>query len=71
MATYSAGSVSHRTYHNRHLRQRIEAAIEQIQANPVEVEAVDELGITVLKGKKADVQSVQSAIKEIEVAAGL
>jgi hypothetical protein len=69
IATYFAGWESHRLFHNRNLNENISAAVRAIDNKHVEVEAVEELGVTIVKGKKEDVESVKTTIDKVHAAA--
>src|SRR5688572_17918588 len=69
IATYFAGWVSHRLFHNRNLNDNISAAVRAIDNKNVEVEAVDELGVIIVKGKKEDVEAVKPTIGKVRAAA--
>jgi hypothetical protein len=69
IATYFAGWVSHRLFHNRNLNENISAAVRAIDNKNVEVEAVEGLGVTIVKGKKEDVDAVKTAIGRVHAAA--
>ena len=70
VATYCAGWVSHRAFHNRNLQENIEAAIREIETKNAELE-MNQLGTTVITGKsKSDVEAVASAIEDVHTAAG-
>jgi hypothetical protein len=69
VATYFAGWVSHRVFHNRNLNENISAAVRAIDDKNVEVEAVESLGITRVKGKQEDVDAVKTAIESVHAAA--
>jgi hypothetical protein len=69
IATYFAGWVSHRVFHNRNLNENISAAVRAIGNKNVEVEAVEELGVTIVKGKKEDVDAVKTTIGKVHAAA--
>ena len=69
IATYFAGWVSHRLFHNRNLNENISAAVRAIDNTNVEVEAVEGLGVTIVKGKKEDVEAVKPTIEKVHAAA--
>ena len=69
VATYFTGWVSHRLFHNRNLNENISAAVRAIDNKNVEVEAVEELGVTIVKGKKEDVEAVKTTIGKVQAAA--
>jgi hypothetical protein len=69
IATYFAGWVSHRVFHNRNLNENISAAVRAIDNKNVELEAVERLGVTIVKGKKEDVDAVKMTIGRVHAAA--
>ena len=69
IATYFAGWVSHRHFHNRNLNENISAAVRAINNTNVEVEAVEKLGVTIVRGKKEDVEAVKPTIDKVHAAA--
>ena len=69
IATYFAGWVSHRHFHNRNLNENISAAVRAIDNKNVEVDAVEELGVILVKGKKQDVEAVKTTIGKVHAAA--
>ena len=69
IATYFAGWVSHRLFHNRNLNENISAAVRAIDNKNIEVEAVEDLGVTIVKGKKEDVEAVKTTIGKVHAAA--
>lgn len=69
VATYCAGWQSHKIFHNRNLQENITAAMQEIQNKNVEVETIQELGLTIVKGKKEDVESAQERIDQVQKAA--
>ena len=68
-AIYFAGWVSHRLFHNRNLNENISDAVRAIDNKNVKVEAVDDLGVTIVKGKKEDVEAVKPTIDKLHAAA--
>ncbi len=71
VATYIAGWLSHRQFHNRNLDENVAAAIKAIENKKAEVEVVDDLGgLTIVKGKTPqDVTDVISTIEQVKNAA--
>jgi hypothetical protein len=68
IATYFAGWVSHRLFHNRNLNENISAAVRAIDNNNVEVDAVEKHGVILVKGKKEDVETVKPTIGKVHAA---
>jgi hypothetical protein len=70
VATYLAGWVSHRAWHNRNLQRNIADAMDQLTNSQVDMVTVDDLGVIILKGPpKLDVQKAETSIGKIHEAA--
>ena len=67
VATYMAGWVSHRAWHNRNLQQNINDAMDQLTNSQVSMETVD--GVIIVKGAKSNVQKAQTSIGKVHDAA--
>ena len=67
VATYMAGWVSHRAWHNRNLQENIADAIDQLTNSQVSMETVD--GVTIVKGAKSNVTKAQPSIGKVHDAA--
>ncbi len=71
VATYIAGWLSHKQFHNRNLEENVADAVKRIENKKAEVEVVDELGgLTIIRGKSnQDVTEVISSIDQVKEAA--
>lgn len=71
VATYTAGWMSHKHFHNRNLKENVAEALDKIETKQAQVEVMEELdGLTVVKGPSQQaVADVISAIKKVEKAA--
>src|SRR5690349_1645097 len=69
IATYFAGWVSHRLFHDRNLNENISAAVRALDNKNVKVESVEDLGVAIVKGKKEDVEAVKTTIGKVYDAA--
>jgi hypothetical protein len=69
VATYMAGWVSHRAWHNRNLQENIVDAMDQLNNSQVSMETVDDLGVTIVKGRKSNVKKAQTSIGKVHDAA--
>lgn len=70
VATYIGGWLSHKQFHNRNLDQNVADAVKLIENKQVEVEVVDELGLSIVKGRTTkDVSEVISVIDQVKSAA--
>ncbi len=69
VATYFAGWQSHKIFHNRNLKEHVAAAMQEIKRRNVEVETIDELGLTVVRGQKENVEAAQAVIGVVQSAA--
>ena len=71
IATYIAGWISHKRFHNRNLDENVAAAIQLIESKRAQVEVVNELGdLVIVKGESDQVvDDVVSAVNEVQRAA--
>jgi hypothetical protein len=70
VATYVGGWLSHKQFYNRNLDENVANAVKLIESKRAEVEVVDELDLSIVKGRTAkDVSEVVSAIDQVKSAA--
>jgi hypothetical protein len=69
VATFCAGWRSHKLFHNRNLKENIAAAMQEIEGKNVQVVTIQDLGVTVIKGKEQNVNEAREIIEQVQAAA--